>query len=187
MRNLLSVAVAILLIAASPGNVPEPDGLWQGPMHSETPNSLNGASVLDTDAFAALRDRGRTVVLDVGPADEKPASMPEAMPWMPIHRSIPGAVWLPGAGSGSPDSGFKTAFRTAIERLTAHDLDQPIVTFCHPGCWGSWNAAKRLVGLGYRHVYWYPEGFEGWQSKHSTSVIKEEPVWETAIHAIRQQ
>ncbi len=174
-------------MAGSPGQVPEPDGLWQGPMRSETPNSLKGATVVDTDAFTALRNRAQTVVLDVAPADERPASMPKDMPWMPLHRSIPGAVWLPGAGSGSADPAFEAAFKTEMERLTAHDRDQPIVAFCHPQCWGSWNAAKRLVNLGYRHVYWYPEGFEGWQNQHDTLVIEEEPGWETTIHAARQE
>ena len=36
------------------------------------------------------------------------------------------------------------------------DKDKPIVTFCHPERWGSWNTAKRLTQLGYTHVYWYP-------------------------------
>jgi rhodanese-related sulfurtransferase len=27
----------------------------------------------------------------------------------------------------------------------------------------SWNAAKRAINeLGYRQVYWYPEGVQGW-------------------------
>jgi PQQ-dependent catabolism-associated CXXCW motif protein len=181
--NFLPLAIVLVLTGASSGQVPEPDGLWQGPMHSSTPNSLKGASVIDTDTFAELRGNPRAIVLDVSSAEKKPVSMPEDMPWMPIHRSIPGAVWLPGAGSGSADPTFETAFKEEIELLTVHDLDRPIVTFCHPQCWGSWNAGRRLVSLGYRHVYWYPEGFEGWQSKHDTLVVEEEPAWEAAIRA----
>jgi PQQ-dependent catabolism-associated CXXCW motif protein len=183
MRNLLALSTALFLTAASPSPVSEPDGLWQGPMRSDTPDSLKGASVIDTDAFAELRDRPQTVVLDVAPADEKPASMSKDAPWMPIHRSIPGAIWLPGAGTGSTDAAFATAFRREIDLLTGNNLDRPIVAFCHPKCWGSWNAAKRLVNLGYRHVYWYPEGFEAWQSQHDTQVITEEPAWKTAMTA----
>jgi rhodanese-related sulfurtransferase len=26
----------------------------------------------------------------------------------------------------------------------------------------SWNAAKRLVAMGYANVAWYPEGTDGW-------------------------
>ena len=35
--------------------------------------------------------------------------------------------------------------------------------FCHPDCWGSWNAAKRAIRYGYSGVHWYEEGIEGWQ------------------------
>jgi PQQ-dependent catabolism-associated CXXCW motif protein len=153
-------------------------------MHSSTPNSLKGASVIDTDTFAELRNHPQTVVLDVASAEKKPQSMADDMPWMPIHRSVPGAVWLPGAGSGTANPALEKVFKEEIEALTANDFDRPIVTFCHPQCWASWNAAKRLVKLGYRHVYWYSAGFEGWQSKFDTMVVKEEPAWETAMRAV---
>ena len=26
----------------------------------------------------------------------------------------------------------------------------------------SWNAAKRIIGMGYANVIWYPEGTDGW-------------------------
>ena len=35
--------------------------------------------------------------------------------------------------------------------------------YCHPQCWASWNAAKRAISYGYRKVYWYPDGIEGWE------------------------
>ena len=181
MWNLLPLAILLLLTSASSSQVAEPDGLWQGPMHSGTPNSLKGASVIDTDTFAELQRHPQTIVLDVASAEKKPESMPKDMPWMPIHRSIPGAVWLPGAGNGSKDLALEKTLKAEIGALTDHDFDRPIVTFCHPQCWASWNAAKRLVSMGYRHVYWYPEGFEGWQSNHATRVVEEEPTWKAAI------
>ena len=107
VQNLIPLAVALVLLAASSGHVPEPEGLWQGPMHSDTPDTLKGASVIDTEAFARLRDPPQTVVLDVAPAEEKPASISKEARWMPIHYSIPSAVWLPGAGSGSTDPAFE--------------------------------------------------------------------------------
>ena len=49
--------------------------------------------------------------------------------------------------------------------------------FCHPDCWASYNAAKRLVALGYSQVYWYPAGMEGWQDRHDTAVVKPDKTW----------
>ncbi len=187
MRHFVPVAAALFLIAATPGHVPEPEGLWQGPMHGYTPNSVQGAAVLDTTALARLIAEKKPVLIDVALADKKPPSMSEATPWMPAHRSIPGAVWMPGAGSGSADAQFAGAFRDRIAKLTGADLERPVVTFCHPECWGSWNAAKRIVGLGYKYVYWYPEGMEGWQADHEPVTVKADPLWASAAPADQPQ
>ena len=54
--------------------------------------------------------------------------------------------------------------RTELERLTGGDKAAPVVFYCDPSCWMSWNAAKRAVTeLGYTRVYWYPEGAQGWK------------------------
>jgi rhodanese-related sulfurtransferase len=29
----------------------------------------------------------------------------------------------------------------------------------------SWNAAKRVLAMGYSHVIWYPDGTDGWQEE----------------------
>lgn len=177
MRNFAAIGFGLLLLAASPGQVPEPEGLWQGPMRGYTPNTVAGASVVNTVGLAGLLSEAQPVLLDVGPADKKPPSMSPAVPWLPVHRSIPGAVWLPGAGGGSADPAFADAFKSRIAALTGGDAARAVVTFCHPECWGSWNAAKRLVGLGYAKVYWYPEGIEGWQIEHELTAVKADPVW----------
>ncbi len=181
MRIVLLLGAALFLAAAAPVPVPEPSGLWQGPMHADTPDKLKGATVIDTKALAEMRESAHPLLLDVAEAEKKPPSMAKDMPWMPTHRSIPGAVWLVGAGSGTSDSAFAAAFKERIAALAGHNMDRPVIVFCHPHCWGSWNAAKRLVGLGYRHVYWYPEGVEGWQSAHDTKVVKPDAGWEKAL------
>ncbi len=177
MRHFAAIAFGLALIGATPGQVPEPDGLWQGPMRGYTPNTVQGASVLDTAGLAKLLDEEKPVLIDVSLADVKPPSMAPGTPWLPLHRSIPGAVWLPGAGAGSADPQFSERFKGRIAELTGADAGRAVVTFCHPECWGSWNAAKRLVGLGYAHVYWYPEGMEGWQADHEVAAVKADPVW----------
>lgn len=181
MRHFVPLAAALFLIAATPGQVPEPAGLWQGAMHGYTPNTVAGATVIDTAALSALLATKPPVMVDVAEGDKKPASMAATALWMPAHRSIPGGVWLPGAGSGSSGGAFVEAFKARVAALTGSDRARPIVAFCHPECWGSWNAAKRLVGLGYTKVFWYPEGMEGWQAQHDTTIVKADPQWVEAV------
>ena len=120
------------------------------------------------------------LLFDVALADKKPADFPKDLPWLPIHRSIPGAVWIPGAGVAPLEQAREGQFYKRVEELTRGDKARPIVTFCHPDCWGSWNAAKRLVLKGYTRVHWYPDGIEGWQSAHETAAVTPDPVWDTS-------
>ncbi len=147
-------------------------------MHGNTPATLAGAHVLDTKALVALIAQQHPLLIDVAEAPKQPASTAPDMPWMPTHRTIPGAVWLVEGGSGTPDPAFAEAFKARFDALTAHRTEAPIVAFCHPHCWGSWNTAKRLVQIGYKHVYWYRDGVEGWeQSGHETKVAKPDAEW----------
>ena len=167
--------------AVAPGHVPEPAGLYKGAMHGYTPNTVTGGSVIDTEALATLVAAQHPLMLDVAEADRKPPSMGKTMLWLPTHRSIPGAVFLQGGGKGSKDAAYVEAFRTRVAALTSGDKGKPIVTFCHPDCWGSYNAAKRLVAMGYSHVYWYRDGVEGWQAEHDTAVVKPDAAFVAAL------
>lgn len=191
-QRLLRIAVAgtaaLLLTAAgpaterpadSPVNVPEPDGIWTGPQRGYTPATLSGAVVVDIDALDALIARDRPVLLDVSLADRRPAGFPADRPWLPAHRSVPGAVWMANAGAAPLEPGREDLFLKRVADLTGGDKGRAIVTFCHPECWGSWNAAKRLVLQGYGRVHWFPDGIEGWQERHPTTVIPEDAAWAT--------
>ena len=173
------LAVALLAVASRADSritVPEPAGIWTGPMRGHTPETLKGAAVIDLAALDAVM-ADRPVLLDVSAAEKRPADFPKDMPWLPIHRSIPGAVWLPGAGSAPLDPTREALFYKRVEELTNGDKAKAIVAFCHPECWGSWNAAKRLVLQGYTGVHWFPDGIEGWQDAHATAVVKPDAAW----------
>ena len=174
-------ALAEVPSAVAPGHVPEPAGLYDGALHGYTPNGVTGGTVLDTVALARLIETARPLLLDVAEQDRKPPSMGKDTPWLPTHRSISGAVFLAGAGKGTADPSYAEAFKTRVALLVNGDTDAPIVTFCHPDCWGSYNAAKRLIGLGYTHVYWYRDGTEGWQGDHETKVVKPDPTWAALV------
>lgn len=80
------------------------------------------------------------------------------------HDSIPGAVWLPGAGRGTAfTDAVQGQLVRALEVLTGRSSARPIVFFCASAkCWLSYNAALRAVALGYTEVYWYRGGIEAW-------------------------
>ena len=122
-------------------SVPEPKTLWLGPLHGQTPATLAGAKVVDVDEVAKLVQR-HAVIIDVANLDKKPPGQPADMPWKPIHRSIPGATWMPGAGSGTSDAAFSKAFDARVEALTGGDKNKPCWPFATPPRWGSWNAAN---------------------------------------------
>ena len=174
-------ALAEVPSAVAPGHVPEPQSLYMGAMHGYTPNTIKGGAVVDTAALAGMIESAHPLLLDVAEKDRKPPSMGAGMVWAPTHRTIPGAVFLQGGGNGTDDKAYADAFKIRAAALTGGDLAKPIVTFCHPDCWGSYNAARRLVGLGYTHVLWYRDGVEGWQAGHDTKGVKPDPSWVASL------
>jgi PQQ-dependent catabolism-associated CXXCW motif protein len=170
------LASVVLPPGSSLGDAPEPEGLWTGPMYGRTPRTLGGAVVVDLAALEALM-AGNPLLLDVGPADRKPENFPRDRPWLPIHRSVPRAIWMPGAGDALLGAEREELFYRRIGELMQGDKTRPIVVFCRPDCWGSWNAGKRLVTQGYTGVHWFRDGIEAWQDKHETAEIKPDPGW----------
>ena len=162
--------------AGAASDVNEPQGLWIGAMHGQTPKMLNGAVVVDLAAIEALMPE-KPLLLDVGPAARKPEDFLSDRPWLPIHRSIPNAIWMPGAGAAPLDVGREELFYRRIEELTHGDKAKPIVVFCRPECWGGWNAGKRLVTKGYTNVRWFPAGTDGWQDKRETAEVEPDTEW----------
>lgn len=80
------------------------------------------------------------------------------------HESLPGAIWLPGAGRGRS---FGDPLQAQIERVlqlvTGGARGRPLVFFCaSKNCWLSYNTALRAARLGYTEVYWYRGGIEAW-------------------------
>jgi len=169
MRPLLFAA----FLAAS---VPEPSGYWTGPNQGDTPDTVTGGTVIHTPMLAGMLRHGHPVLIDVSPPPPPPPELPPGTVWMPpAHRDIPGSVWLTGAGKGEIEPAADELYRTKLRTLTGGDLGRAVVLYCHPKCWLSWNAAKRAVSYGYRQVYWYPDGIEGWEEAgNATAVVQAE-------------
>lgn len=151
---------------------PEPEGYWQGPTNGRLPTTIAGGTVIATQELAALAADGSTVLIDVAPAPRRPEHL--SSPWLPLpHRVIPHSVWIPGAGAGVISTAMADYIRARLSALTAGNPDRSIAVYCHADCWASWNAAKRLIAEGYRHVAWYPYGIEAWRDSGRPTAIAE--------------
>ncbi len=155
----------VLALLAGPvlAEVPEPKGYRGPPYSAPVPDTLAGATVIDTETAAGLHRDGTAVFIDVMPRDVRPADLPEGTIWRDKPRdSIPGAIWLPNTGFEALSPKEEDYLRRGVEQATNGNKDQPIVIFCRAECWMSWNVAKRALEMGYTRVNWYPDGPEGW-------------------------
>lgn len=153
--------MAVLATVAS-----EPTGYWTGPINSPVPATLTGGKVINTAReLRTLLTRPGTIVVDVSNAPRRPDNLAAGAPWLPLpHQAIPGTLWIPGAGLGEIPPPLDDFFRQQLATASGNDLSRRLVIYCHQTCWLSWNAAKRAIAYGYRNVYWYRDGIEGWKA-----------------------
>ncbi|MFC3533925.1 PQQ-dependent catabolism-associated CXXCW motif protein [Vogesella facilis] len=166
--SLSRISVALLLLLGShqlchAGPVALPDGYRLQHYRAPTPDVLPGATVLDTAALQALLAAGRPLLLDVMAAGQVTDDA-GARHWLPAkpRLHLPGSVWLPNVGYGELEPAIAGYFQRELARLSGGKFEQPLVFYCLRDCWMSWNAARRALSLGYRNVYWYPAGSDGW-------------------------
>ncbi len=177
---LLLGAVALPLPIAFPTEkhntaVPEPSGYWTGPVSSSVPLTLTGGTVISkAHKLRDLINQGGVILIDVSNAPRRPENLAPGAPWLPLpHRAIPGSLWIPDVGLGEVPVSVDDFFRQRLAETTANHLSRPVVIYCHRNCWLSWNAAKRAISYGYRNVYWYRDGIEGWKAAgYKTTVIE---------------
>jgi PQQ-dependent catabolism-associated CXXCW motif protein len=166
MRVLAACAVALLLGAASEAP-PEPDDYRMDDYRSPTPATLRGAAVLTTDGARNHWNRRDAAFIDVLPQVPRPAGLPASTIWREKPREdVPGSIWLPDTGYGALAPVMQEYFEHGLRLASGGDRDRLLVFYCLANCWMSWNAAKRAMSMGYRHVAWYPEGTDGWLAAH---------------------
>ena len=145
--------------------VPEPAGYWTGAIHGPVASTLAGATVIHARKLAALLKTADVLVVDVSDAPRRPDHLAAGAVWLPLpHPVIPGALWIPGAGMGAISAPVERLFRERLAQGAGNDLGHRLVIYCHRNCWLSWNAAKRAISYGYRNVFWFPDGMEGWRA-----------------------
>ncbi|ATN35767.1 rhodanese [Rhizobium sp. ACO-34A] len=164
---LLAVGLAAPAVAdevsAPKAVVEEPQDYRQDEYRAPVPATLSGATVVSTEQAHALWENGGVAFVDVLPRPPKPDNLPAGTVWKEKPRiSVKGALWLPNTGYGKLADVTLDYFRKGLEKASGGEKNHPLLFFCLPDCWMSWNAARRAIELGYSKVYWYPQGSEGW-------------------------
>jgi PQQ-dependent catabolism-associated CXXCW motif protein len=164
-----AAVLAAVIVASGPvpsagaAGVPEPGGYRMEEYRAPVPDTLAGATVLDTAAAEALWKGGKAIFVDAMPRPVKPPNLPAGTIWHDKPRtSIKGSHWLINTGYGKLSPEAEAYFVSRLAALTKDDKRAPLVFFCEPECWMSWNAAKRALSLGYTDVRWYPGGATEW-------------------------
>lgn len=161
LRHLL-LAASMLHTAATAADVPEPEGYRLEEYDAPVPQTITGGTVVDATETKHLRDTEDALVIDVIPEHRKPDFLPENQIWIPpSHRGIPGSIWLPDIGYGVLSDITEAYFKNNLQKHTT-SREHPIIFYCRLDCWMSWNAAKRALTFGYKNVYWFSEGIDGW-------------------------
>ncbi len=97
------------------------------------------------------------------PHTPRPAGLPPGTIWREKpRRNIPGSIWLPDTGYDGLAAKTENYLRNNLARVTGGDKARLLVIYCLRDCWMSWNAAKRILAMGYTRVAWYPDGTDGW-------------------------
>ena len=142
----------------------EPDDYRHDHYRAPVPATLKGADVLSTEQAEAIWRTGKAVFIDVLPRAPKPRNLPAGTIWRDRPRhDIPGSVWLPDTGYGVLSPATEDYLKRGVADASGGDKARLLVIYCQADCWMSWNAAKRLLSYGYKHVAWYPDGTDGWE------------------------
>ena len=163
--SALILGLAAFLCAGVHGEdaTPEPQGYRTDNYRAPTPATLAGARVVSTEQAEALWQDKAAIFVDVMPRAPRPPNLPPGTIWRDRPRSnIPGSTWLPDTGYGELAPVTADYLRQNLKRVTGGDSTKLLVIYCLRDCWMSWNAAKRILTMGYTNVAWYPEGTDGW-------------------------
>jgi len=161
---LLALTASVCAGAHGEEVVPEPPNYRTQDYRAPTPATLAGARVVTTDDAESLWRDKTAIFVDVLPRAPRPPNLPPGTIWRDRPRSnIPGSIWLPDTGYGEIAPSTENYLRRNLERATSGDRTKLLVIYCLRDCWMSWNAAKRVLAMGYVNVAWYPEGTDGWE------------------------
>lgn len=156
--------------------VEEPTGYRVGRYRGATPATIRGGKVVNNTQAMQLWKTKQALFIDVLPRADRPKNLPKGTIWRDKkRRNIPGSIWLVNVGFGKLNPQLEAYFQTNLKKATAGDKTKPVLFYCLKQCWMSWNAAKRAIEWGYKNVYWYRDGTDGWK-KIGGKLALQEPV-----------
>lgn len=179
MRKFTALFAAAMLalgpVAAHAGPPTAPDfdaaGYRTARYRAPVTRDPSPAARIAAAAALLLRPVKDALFIDVLPA-EGGVRDPQTGAWRlsVAHQTIPGALWHPEAGRGSPDPVLWRGLVAAVRKARRRDPSIPVVLFCRSDCWMGWNAARRLANEGFAGVWWLAEGIDGWHDAGRTLV-----------------
>lgn len=162
-----AMTLALAALTAHAGTVTGPDfdsaGYRTARYRAPVSRAPSPAARLALPAALLLHPGRDALFIDVLPA-EGGVRDPQTGAWRlsTPHETIPGALWHPEAGRGSPDPVLWRGLVAAVRKARRRDPTIPVVLFCRSDCWMGWNAARRLASQGVGGVWWLAEGIDGW-------------------------
>ncbi|VTZ28047.1 exported hypothetical protein [Methylocella tundrae] len=170
MRRSRVLVLASMLGLSGVGSAATQD--LTGAAQQSAPSGIAGGRVIHTDELAQLLSS--VILIDVSATTDRDASA-ASVKAPASHLSIPGSIWMPDAGATNIKDTQSHAFLRRLETLSNDDPGQPMVFYGEAKDPASRNAAERAVSLGYRSVFWYPDGIEGWRGAgHALAAPKAE-------------
>ena len=163
LAGLVFFVLALAPLSVSGQTISEPEEYRTEDYRAPTPATLRGARTVTTAEAEQVWKDGTAAFIDVLPHAPRPSNLPPGTIWRDKpRRNIPGSIWLPDTGYGALAPETDEYFRSNLARVTGGDKTKTLVVYCLRDCWMSWNAAKRILGMGYANVVWYPDGTDGW-------------------------
>ena len=147
-----------------------PEGYRMGHYRAATPDRVPGGNVVDAKAVERLITKKATLVDVMGAGQFASEGLDGKWIIDKNHLSIDSGVWLPNVGRGHLTKRLERFFTHELSALSGGDKNHPFVFYCIADCWMAWNAAKRAAVLGYKKVYWFPEGTDGWKEAGNTLI-----------------
>ncbi len=138
---------------------------------SPTPMTIMNATLIDTARLQKMLGSSQPPLLvDVLPVTSSNGSFIPSKK----HYHIRSSLWLPNVGGGELSQEMLDYFSQNLLAMTHGDKSRPIVVYCRADCWMSWNAVKRAFAWGYKTLYWYRDGTDGWR-EHDLPFVEAKP------------
>ncbi len=140
-KTLIGLAAAALFATALPA------------FAADTPESLNGATVVNADKTKELIASGARMV-DTRVAAEY------------AEAHIKGAINVPYKEKSAKAANFDASQDSFdLSKLPA-DKNAAIITYCNGAeCWKSYKGGSAAINAGYKKVYWFRDGMPAWKAK----------------------